>query len=51
MGGHRSPVPRTIVGHSQGGQAALFGAHHAPIWTPELDLRGVAALAPASMRR
>ncbi|WP_437872779.1 hypothetical protein WME73_19165 [Sorangium sp. So ce302] len=44
-------MPRTIVGHSQGGQAALFGAHHAPIWTPELDLRGVAALAPASMRR
>ena len=37
-----------IVGHSQGGQAALFGAHHAPIWTPELDLRGVAAMAPAS---
>ncbi|KFA90695.1 lipase family protein [Archangium violaceum] len=37
-----------IVGHSQGGQAALFGAHHAPEWTPELTLRGVAALAPAS---
>jgi hypothetical protein len=37
-----------IVGHSQGGQAALFGAHHAPIWAPDLDLRGVAALAPAS---
>ncbi|WP_437516531.1 lipase family protein [Sorangium sp. So ce1099] len=37
-----------IVGHSQGGQAALFGAHHAPIWTPDLDLRGVAAMAPAS---
>ncbi|WP_437746867.1 lipase family protein [Sorangium sp. So ce1504] len=37
-----------IVGHSQGGQAALFGGYHAPIWTPELDLRGVAAMAPAS---
>ncbi|KYF87272.1 lipase [Sorangium cellulosum] len=37
-----------IVGHSQGGQAALFGAHHAPTWTPDLDLRGVAAMAPAS---
>jgi hypothetical protein len=37
-----------IVGHSQGGQAALFGAHHAPTWTPDLDLRGVAALAPVS---
>lgn len=36
------------VGHSQGGQAALFAAHYAPAWTPELDLRGVAALAPAS---
>jgi pimeloyl-ACP methyl ester carboxylesterase len=38
----------TIVGHSQGGQAALFAAHYAPTWTPELTLRGVAALAPAS---
>jgi len=37
-----------IVGHSQGGHAALFGAHHAPSWTPELDLRCVAAVAPAS---
>ncbi|MDY7232899.1 alpha/beta hydrolase family protein [Hyalangium rubrum] len=37
-----------IVGHSQGGQAALFGAHYAPDWTPELTLRAVAALAPAS---
>ncbi len=40
-----------IVGHSQGGQAALFGAHHAPIWTPDLDLRAVAALAPAAATR
>jgi len=40
-----------IVGHSQGGQAALFAAHHhahTPGWKPEIDLRGVAALAPAS---
>ncbi|MRG98078.1 alpha/beta fold hydrolase [Polyangium spumosum] len=37
-----------IVGHSQGGQAALFGAHHAPSWTPELDFRGVVAVAPSS---
>jgi pimeloyl-ACP methyl ester carboxylesterase len=37
-----------IVGHSQGGQAALFTAHHAPDWTPELDLVGVAAIAPAN---
>ena len=40
-----------IVGHSQGGQGALFGAHHAPIWTPDLDLRGVAVLAPAAGMR
>lgn len=37
-----------IVGHSQGGQAALFAGHHAPAWTPELDLVGVAAFAPAN---
>ena len=40
-----------IVGHSQGGQAALFAAHHhahTEGWKPALDLRGVAALAPAS---
>ncbi|MFF2088684.1 lipase family protein [Nocardia sp. NPDC058176] len=35
-------------GHSQGGQAALFAAHHAPTWTPELELTGVVATAPAS---
>lgn len=40
-----------IVGHSQGGQGALFGAHHAPIWTPGLDLCGVAAMAPAAGMR
>ncbi|MDQ2810830.1 MAG: lipase family protein [Actinomycetota bacterium] len=37
-----------IAGHSQGGQAALFAAHFAPDWTPELDLAGVAAIAPAN---
>ncbi|MFJ2989087.1 alpha/beta fold hydrolase [Collimonas sp. NPDC087041] len=37
-----------IVGHSQGGQAALFAAHYKPSWTNELDLVGVAAVAPAS---
>jgi pimeloyl-ACP methyl ester carboxylesterase len=37
-----------IVGHSQGGQAALFAAHHAPQWVPELSLCGVAAFAPAN---
>ncbi|MGW2661934.1 alpha/beta hydrolase family protein [Nocardia tengchongensis] len=37
-----------IVGHSQGGQAALFAAHDAPTWTPELKLATVVALAPAN---
>jgi acetyl esterase/lipase len=37
-----------IVGHSQGGQAALFAGHYASSWAPELDLTGVAALAPAN---
>lgn len=37
-----------IAGHSQGGQGALFAAADAPSWTPELQLRGVAAYAPAS---
>jgi pimeloyl-ACP methyl ester carboxylesterase len=36
-----------IVGHSQGGQGALFAAHHRD-WTPELALVGVAAIAPSS---
>lgn len=36
-----------IVGHSQGGQGALFAAHHQD-WTPELALVGVAAIAPSS---
>ena len=43
-------VTYAIVGHSQGGQAALFAAHHQD-WTAELDLRGVAAIAPASSLR
>lgn len=37
-----------IVGHSQGGHAALFAASTAATWTPELKLEGVAAIAPAS---
>lgn len=36
-----------IVGHSQGGQAALFAASQAPAWE-DLDLVGVAAIAPAN---
>jgi predicted esterase len=37
-----------IAGHSQGGHAALFAAGLAQSWTPELQLRGTVAYAPAS---
>jgi pimeloyl-ACP methyl ester carboxylesterase len=37
-----------IVGHSQGGHAALWAGSLAPKWTPDLKLRGTLALAPAS---
>src|SRR3954453_23942783 len=37
-----------IAGHSQGGHAALWGAFLAPKFTPELQLRGTVAFAPAS---
>ena len=37
-----------IAGHSQGGHAALWAAALAPKWTPELDVKGTVALAPAS---
>jgi acetyl esterase/lipase len=37
-----------IAGHSQGGHAAIWGAFLAPKYTPELDLRGTVAFAPAS---
>jgi pimeloyl-ACP methyl ester carboxylesterase len=36
-----------LVGHSQGGQAVLFAAHHRD-WTPEVRVCGVAAIAPPS---
>lgn len=40
---------RTVVwGHSQGGHAALWSGMLAPTYAPELDIDGVAALAPAS---
>jgi pimeloyl-ACP methyl ester carboxylesterase len=39
----------TVVwGHSQGGGAALWAGVLAPTYAPELGIRGVAALAPAS---
>jgi uncharacterized membrane protein HdeD (DUF308 family)/pimeloyl-ACP methyl ester carboxylesterase len=40
---------QTVVwGHSQGGHAALWTGMLAPSYAPELDIDGVAALAPAS---
>lgn len=40
---------KTVVwGHSQGGHAALWTGGLAPTYAPELDIAGVAALAPAS---
>jgi pimeloyl-ACP methyl ester carboxylesterase len=35
-----------VIGHSQGGHAALFTGEEAPSYAPELDLKGVVALAP-----
>jgi acetyl esterase/lipase len=37
-----------VAGHSQGGHAALWAGSLAGKWTPELDVRGTLALAPAS---
>ncbi len=37
-----------IAGHSQGGHAALWAASLQRKWTPELNLRGTVAFAPAS---
>ena len=37
-----------VMGHSQGGHAALFTASLAPAWAPGLDLAGAVAMAPAS---
>jgi pimeloyl-ACP methyl ester carboxylesterase len=45
--GNRISPRFAIVGHSQGGQAALFAASHAPA-RDDLNLVGVAAIAPAN---
>jgi fermentation-respiration switch protein FrsA (DUF1100 family) len=37
-----------VGGHSQGGQAALFATSLAKAWAPELKLKGLVAVAPAS---
>ena len=43
------PLGRAVVwGHSQGGGAALWTGQVAPGYAPEVELLGVAALAPAS---
>ncbi|WP_278265325.1 lipase family protein [Nocardia sp. AG03] len=36
------------MGHSQGGQAAIFAAARSQAWAPQLELRGAVAMAPAS---
>ncbi len=41
--------PETVIwGHSQGGHAALWTGAVGPDYAPELNLRGVAAMAPAA---
>lgn len=40
-----------VLGHSQGGHAALFTVSLACTWAPELDLIGAVALAPAGGAR
>jgi pimeloyl-ACP methyl ester carboxylesterase len=40
--------PVVIAGHSQGGGAALWAAQLAHTYAPDLDVRGVVALAPAA---
>jgi acetyl esterase/lipase len=40
--------PVVIAGHSQGGGAALWSAQLAHSYSPEFDVRGVVALAPAA---
>jgi pimeloyl-ACP methyl ester carboxylesterase len=37
-----------VIGHSQGGQAALFTGEIAPSYSPDLRLLGVVAIAPAT---
>jgi dienelactone hydrolase len=45
---HRISRRVEIVGHSQGGQAALFAASIARSWTPDLNVGATVAFAPVS---
>jgi acetyl esterase/lipase len=44
--GNEDDAKVAICGHSQGGHATLFAAQLAPDYAPELDIVGVAAMAP-----
>jgi uncharacterized membrane protein HdeD (DUF308 family)/alpha-beta hydrolase superfamily lysophospholipase len=48
LAGEQTSSRFAVAGHSQGGHAAMFAGEHAATYAPELDLVGVAALAPAS---
>lgn len=41
-----SGTPSAVFGHSQGGHATVFAAQLAPTYAPELEVVGVAAMAP-----
>lgn len=48
LAGVGEDLPVLVWGHSQGGHSALWAGELAAEWTPELDVRGVVAGAPAS---
>ena len=48
LDGHRLAAATVLWGHSQGGHAALWAAGMASSYAPELELLGVAAMAPAT---
>jgi alpha-beta hydrolase superfamily lysophospholipase len=48
LGALHEAAQTLVWGHSQGGNAALWAGIIAPAYTPEIDLKGVAALAPGT---
>ncbi|GGE90684.1 alpha/beta fold hydrolase [Mycetocola zhadangensis] len=46
--GARASNDVLLWGHSQGGHAALFAAHNAAFYAPDIDVLGVAVAAPAT---